>query len=274
MKNLKGISAVILVLLGLFACEKDENKPDEGGTVTLETVSGKWVVEGAGEYQSFEFNESGNYIIVRNTPGSSLYQNPVAKTDEQIVFFGSFTIANNRILNLSDFGTIKDISIDGDIITFTLLVNGNPNKELRIHAVKQDEMPQSTRTELLCRTWELVTLDGENVVGTHYELTVVFSAAGTYFVSFVNPADEDSGGLAQWKWKDEDEVTFCYSWEGAPECDGYNSVEILELSATRLKMAEGETIYELKPLAATPSAARKTISVPVGVKMESGLFKK
>ena len=63
MRNLKQILLSILVLTFIAACDKDENDPKE--TLEKATISAKWNVDNSSEYESFEFNESGNYIVLK-----------------------------------------------------------------------------------------------------------------------------------------------------------------------------------------------------------------
>lgn len=200
---MKQILVAILVLISIFSCKKDENKPKD--TLSKETISAKWTVDGISVFESFEFNKSGNYIIVKYTKTKS--------TNNQIVLFGTYVIIDDKTIVLSDFGKIMISKIGDNSINFSILLDSNPNNEISIIATKQEEMQNSTKTELLCRTWEMVTVNGDDVTGTDNEFTVLFSAAGTYFVTFANPEDENDGGLAQWKWKDETETKLLYSWE-------------------------------------------------------------
>jgi len=264
MKRFNLILVAIFALTIIISCEKDENNPKE--TLDKETISAKWIVDGTSDYESFEFNKSGNYIVVKNTTTKS--------TNDQIVLFGTYQIIDNKTIVLSDFGTIKISEINDNSISFSILLTRNPNNEIIINASRQEEMESSTRTDLLCRTWEMVTVNGEDVAGTDKELTVLFSAAGTYFVSFANPEDENDGGLAQWKWKDEAETKLLYSWDEVPVWDETDIVEIAELNLNTLKIIEAEYTYVLQPVSNTKSAIIKTSKSLLNNKIKSGLFNK
>jgi hypothetical protein len=105
------------------------------------------------------------------------------------------------------------------------------------------------------------------------ELTVLFSSAGTYFVSYASPDSEGDGGLAQWKWKDETETKILYSWEEIPVWNEDEYVEILELSSSKLKMVEDEEVYELQPTSSTKSAAIKAKNYVHYGEKKSGFLK-
>jgi hypothetical protein len=262
MKNLKQILVVILVLTSIYSCKKDEQKD----TLSKETISAKWVVGGTTDYDSFEFNKSGNYIVVKNTTTKS--------TNDQIILFGTYEIIDNKTIVLSDFGTLILSKIDENSISFSIKLTSNPNNEIIINASKQEEMGSTTKTELLCRTWELVSLNGENVVGTEDEGTVLFSKAGTYLVTWYN----GESGLAQWKWKDATEIKLLYSWEETPVWAEANFVEIIELTNSTLKILEKfddeDLLYVLKPLVNTKSSTIKS-SIELNQKIsKKGLLKK
>jgi len=263
MRNLTQILLAILVLTFFTGCDKDET--DLKVTLEKETISAKWNVDNSSEYKSFEFNKSGNYIVVKNATTKS--------TNDQIILFGTYEIIDNKIV-LSDFGTLTVSKIDENAISFSIKLTSNPNNEILINASKQEEMENSNRTELLCRTWEMVTVNGESVLGTDMELTVLFSKAGTYFVSFANPEDENDGRLAQWKWKDEAETQLLYSWDEVPVWEDENYVEIPELTSSKLEIIEDEETYVLKPISTTKSAIVKSSKDLSNRHIKFGFFNK
>lgn len=253
MKTLKQILTVIFVLSFITSCEKDENDPKE--TLGKDTISAKWIVSSLSEYESFEFNESGNYIVVKNTVMKSI--------GDQIILFGTYEIIDNSTVLLSDFGTIGITAISDSIINFSILLASNNDKEIIINASRQEEIENSTKTELLCRTWKMASVNGEDVVGTEKELLVLFSKAGTYFVDFSSPQDENERGIANWKWSDATETKFLYSWKNPPVWDEDKLVEIIELTNNSLKVLEkfdeGEDdLYSLVPVINTKSATIKS----------------
>ncbi len=271
MKNLQLILAVIFALTLITACNKDENETEK--TLVKETISAKWLVNGTSDYESFEFNKSGNYIVVKN--------NSTKSTNDQIILFGTYEIIDNITIVLSDFGTIKISDIDENLIRFSIQLTNSPDNEIIINASKQEEMENTTKTELLCRTWEMVTVNGEDVTGTEYELSVLFSQAGTYFVEFVNPEEEDDGGLAHWKWKDETETKFLYSWDTPAVWEDENVVEIIELNENTLEILEKfndedeeDELYVLKPANNTKSAYINTKTNQTSNKRKKGFLKK
>ncbi len=263
MRNLKQILFVVLVLMFITACDKDKNDLKE--TLEKETISAKWIVDNLTDYKSFEFNTSGNYIVVKNTT--------IKSKNDQIILFGTYEIIDNTTIVLSDFGTLTISDVNKKSIDFTIQLSSNPDNEIIITASKQDEIQTSTNTDLLCRTWKVVTENGEPVAGTDMELTVLFSKSGTYFVSFANPEGESEGSLAQWKWNNEEETQLLYSWEEVPNWEEEDYIEIPELTESTLKIVEDEDIWELQPVSNTKSAVIKS-SKKSSLGLKSGFFKK
>jgi len=264
MKNLKQILVAIFVLTFITACDKDENDPKD--TLEKATISAKWNVSNSSDYDSFEFNKSGNYIVIKNLTTKS--------TNDQIILFGTYEIINNTTIVLSDFGTLTISEINENSISFSIQLTSNPDNEIIINASKQEEMESTTKTELLCRTWELISINGENVAGTEDGGTVLFSKASTYLVTW----SDGESGLAQWKWKDEAETQFYYSWEEVPVWEEADYVKIIELTNSTLKILEEfddeSDLYVLKPVVNTKSA-RINSSIEINQKTRGkGLFKK
>jgi hypothetical protein len=264
MKNLNRILVISFLFCSVFSCTKNKEI-----TINKGNISAKWLVsETSSDYESFEFNESGNYIVVKNTTQKS--------TNNQNVYFGTYKIIDNSSIELSDFGTLKITSIDDNNISFSLTLEGYPKIDIIINATKADKIATSSKTELLCRTWNLVSLNGVSAIDTEYDLTVLFSDAGTYFVTF-NDSLEDLS-VAQWCWKSNSETTLCYSWEGEPTCDGESEVEILKLTESELQISENmgdETwIYGLEPATGSKSKLINSGKSIFEKPFHSGFFKK
>ncbi len=265
MKKIKQILASIFVLAFITGCDKDKNEPKE--TLDKSTISAKWNVSNSSDYDSFEFNESGNYIVVKNTTTKSTAKS----TNDQIILFGTYKIIDNKTIILSDFGTIIVTKIDENLTSFSIKLTSDPNNEIIINASKQEEIKSSTRTDLLCRTWEMVTFNGEPVAGTDREGTVLFSKAGTYFVS---KANDGSGGIAQWKWNDDAETQLLYSWEVVPVFNNDRYVDIPELSSTKLIIIEYKQTYILQPVSTSKSVMKNSLKNSSNRQMKSGFFNK
>lgn len=259
MKTFRIIALLLCTLALATSCKKNDDSSDNLDTTK---VSAKWVVTNPTDYISFEFNKSGNYIVVQNADKKS--------TNTLKVLFGTYEITDGMTLVLSNFGKIKVSSIDDASMNFTLSLTDNPSEELSLKATKKAEMDGSTKTDLLCRTWEMVTVDSMPVAGTEYDLTVLFSKAGTYLVSHKNYPDET--GLAQWKWKNTSETQLLYSWSEVPDWGSAAYVDIPVLTETQLKIVEGDVVYVLKPATGAKSGSISSTSATSG-RIPKGIFR-
>ncbi len=66
---------------------------------------------------------------------------------------------------------------------------------------------------------------------------------------------DEYGGLAQWTWSNSLQQSFCYDWETTPVCSSTNSVSIVSLTETELKVSEDGTIFIFKPATSNKSRA-------------------
>ena len=238
MKDLKLFLTFAIILIVVGACKKDDKEelPPEPDpvTITKSTVSAKWEVEGDSDYNTFEFNESGTYVVVKTSPDKDI--------TEDIILFGTYTIDGDQMI-LSNFGRILVKSISDEKITFAIKLEGESGFGDTLAANKSDELPASTNTHLLCRTWRLVTLNDDTVTGTESELLMVFYQSGTYVVTYIE--NNELGGLAEWKWRDTEENVMCYSWDGPPDCS--NLATINELTSELLDVSDEVFRYVLVP---------------------------
>ena len=247
MKTLKQIPLVIFLLTLIISCDKVEpiiEEIQEFEAVEVQTISAKWNVNNSSEYHSFEFTENGNYIVVKNETSKT--------TDARIVLYGTYELIDANRIDLKDFGIIKISDINKNTISFSVILTNDSNNEVFVDASKQDEIISSTNTDLLCRTWKLLELNGEPVEGTDLELTVLFSKAGTYFVKYENFDEYFEGGLYKWKWKNAEETQLFYSYEEVLQWKVEGYVDIVEISENSLIIEEqheygGTFTYLFKP---------------------------
>jgi hypothetical protein len=242
------------ILLNVFLVQK------------LPAICAKWNVNNTSEYVSFEFNESGNYIVIKNQTSKS--------TNNQIILFGTYTVLNRKAIELSDLGTFTILDMVDVSASFSLQLIGNSGNALIFNTTKSTEMASTAKTDLLCKTWKMLTVNEEPVVGTEMELVVLFSKAGTYLVTYVNPEYENDGGMAHWMWKDATEAQLLYSWDEIPVWDDSNYVDIPELTETLLKIKDEEATYSLVPLTNTKSTTIKPSGNMTHGGLKSGFFKK
>ncbi|RXQ96268.1 hypothetical protein EO244_05395 [Ancylomarina salipaludis] len=228
MKIFKQTLLILLAFISLVACDKNDG--DSTNEIEIKaSINAKWVVEGTSEFKSFEFNESGNYIVVMD--------NTVKSTAGPSILFGTYEYDNNQTVILSDFGTLKLSDLGAENMTFIVELADGTVSDIILKASKKEEMESSEKTDLLCRSWNLISVNGASVEGTEEELTVLFSKGGTYFVEFVNPAAEAEGGLSEWNWSTSNQTNIDYLWNAYGE-EGRGTFEIVELTDRSLKILE------------------------------------
>lgn len=249
MKNIKQILAAVFLLAFIVACEKDNNEPknDNDLTETLEitTISAKWNVSNSNDYESFEFNESGNYIVVKKTATKS--------TNDQVVLFGTYEITDDKTIVLSDFGTLTISEINESSISFSIRLTSNPDSEIIINASKEEEIESSANTDLLCQSWELVSFGGAAMS----DFYVLFSSAGTYLVNLKVEGVEITG-LGIWTWCNTDENKLAFTIDNTLDCDGLEIIKEIQLTSNSFSGIDMENAEPMemimKPVTTTKSA--------------------
>ncbi|WP_299124569.1 hypothetical protein [uncultured Tenacibaculum sp.] len=264
MKTIGKIATLLFLTLVTISCNSNDEIPST--KIKKEEISSKWEIENS-NYKSFEFNKDGNYIIVKSASANK----SKSQKNEKNILLGQYEIVDDKTINLIDFGQIIISSINGTKMDFTI-VDNKTSTSIEVSSSKIEKISSSTNTDLFCRTWKMTEVNGEDVVGTKYELTVIFSQAGTYFVELVNPTQSNQGGLAEWKWQNAEENSLCYSWEGEPNCTGDNSVTIVELTENKLVFTEDNKTYKLQPIA--NSVPKSTNTPTKTINLEKGIFSK
>jgi hypothetical protein len=242
---MKKILFAIFALTLIAACDKDENEPNEVN-VEKTTISAKWTISNSSDYKSFEFNESGNYIVVKNITTRSI--------NDPIVLFGTYEIIDGKKIVLSDFGTLIISVINENSISFSFQLTSNPDNDVIINASKQEEIESSTNTDLLCQTWMLVSF-GEYEIQNFY---VLFSKAGTYLIN--NEAEgEEIIKLGTWSWCNTDENKIAFTIENVLDCDGIEIVKDLQLTSNSFigtDMENGEPMEMIMESASSTESVR------------------
>lgn len=263
MEKIRLLIIVSLIALAITSCKEDEE-------VVTTNINAKWNVSATSSpYKSFEFTESGNYLVTTNAGTKS--------TDQDIYIFGSYS-AVAQTLTLKDFGTIEINELTSNNVSFTLKLDSASADPIEITATKADEMDSDTKTDLLCRSWDMYKINGKTAEGTSAEATVFFSKAGTYFIEFKYPDEIHESGMALWKWSDSNQTKFCYSWGETITCDENNQVEVVEVTQSSLKLQQifssdegGDDEYDVYEL--TLADNNKSASVNTIINQNSALNK-
>lgn len=191
-----------------------------------------------------------------------------AKSNLSPIHFGTYKIEGNKII-LSGFGLIDIISLTEEEFHFSFTIQSTGEKLEYIADKTKEAISSSNKTDMLCRTWaiERVSIDRDNFSEEEIEMyeyahgenwlqvmtatyneaykgtIVLFSKAGTYMTY---REGEDEANMAEWKWTNQEENAFYYSWDNW-QSDWESSVaEISELSNTGVVMEDIFFTYYMK----------------------------
>jgi hypothetical protein len=205
----------------------------EGGDgLGLDTINTKWNISTGGDsgagsggengYASIELSGQGIYIVVDNkvNPG---------------VHIGIYQIKDRKTIKLLDLGTMVIESQTGDGLLFAF-TGQDEQKISLLKASRSENVAESFRTDLLCRTWKLIKYDGQNTKDTHMDDSFFFSKAGTYLVTY--PDREPA--LAEWRWQDADEKVLQYSWDNW-DSYGIARIRLLDNQTLQIEDAHGRS---------------------------------
>jgi|GEM_PF-2939329 len=239
---------LILAFLTLLNSCKEESSTNNDNDTTdpqILAISAKWnVSDNNSTYVAFEFNKYGNYIVSFD---EYLDEEPR---------FGKYELVGGTTIKMAGFGEILIVSVNENSFEFELTTYEDNYTE-SIRTLKQEEMELTTRTKLLCRTWELKEIIPEKY--SDYEeweidlmnsdnLTVLFSPAGTYFVrSSDKGEDYFYNKVSIWKWFDNSEKILCYSHYNNLDCNPSDQVTIPVLNSNYLEIREKGLIFKLVP---------------------------
>jgi hypothetical protein len=206
------------------------NGIENGDGLGLDTLNTKWNISTAGSgasgtesgYASIELSEQGGYIVVDNNakPG---------------VHVGVYQIRDRKTIELLDMGTMVIESQTGNDLRFSFTAQ-NEQKISLLSASKSENVAESSRTDLLCRTWKLIKYDGQDTKDTPMDDSFFFSQAGTYLVTYPDRAP----ALAEWRWQDADEKILQYSWDSW-DSYGIAYIRLLEDQTLQIEDAHGRS---------------------------------
>lgn len=233
---------------------------------------GRWeAAQNSSGIVSVEFGVSGNYIVAA-LPGTAVTRAEEYDAEDLTVYFGTYTIGGD-VVALSDLGTVTVKSLDAAAIYFTL-DGGGEIGAIDLVGAKAPEMPASTRTDLLCRTWKFVDLETNDPYGDGPDdgfEHVYFSKAGTYLVTYLDGTKQ----LANWKWKSEASGELYYSWDFPADWaeDGLVTVETLtedSLVITEDYVEDGAGVYYYKSTLEPASAPATRSGHPYAAPIRAG----
>lgn len=206
--------------------------------------------------------------------GSNIIEESTARiedSDLSPIHFGTYEIDGDKII-LYGFGLVRPVEITAEEFSFDFSLE-EENNTTRYVLKKTKEISTSSKTDLLCRSWLLEKVEKDttelteqekinyrtslgskwyevlatSVNDEHKGKTMIFSRAGTYLV-LTNTINQVAL-LAEWKWIDETESSFYYSWGNWSETENWQSqkVYIYDLDNNRMNMSDRKNyLYIMK----------------------------
>lgn len=214
---MKKLFLLLATALCIVSCNSKNNEPENPNTDGL-ILDEKWILTDNETYNSFEFTESGDYIVEYAHTGGAVGAPeqliPAKNTTKASIIvpaiYGKYTSDGDNAIIMEDFGRIEVISSENGEVEFSLTLEGEEIPEVLASTIVEP-MAASTKTDLLCRKWVFESLGGDYDQEPDEDIpsTVIFSKAQTYLVGY----RDGSAKLAQWKWKDESKSTFYFTWD-------------------------------------------------------------
>ncbi|MDE6022757.1 MAG: hypothetical protein K2G13_04565 [Muribaculaceae bacterium] len=260
----------ILLLIALGACsEKDDqdiSKIPDLPTPAFENSSAKYVMDENSPYRSIEFTASGNYLIVTDeayqyyalascsSKSAQLLNQNVFKFSNELktrtyfdgLYFGTYTLTGDNQYNLSAFGTIT-VNSDESGNAYSLTVTPANGTSQTFTASRVSTNKDSSRTNALCRTWDIVNLhvkiteNGKKIFDKTLSIEeykdifeddddefeepkqIIFTKSGTYMVLYKDSYNNNRLDISTWIWENEDQGILRYSWNLDNIYDPYDS---------------------------------------------------
>jgi len=216
---MKVLRSLLLVIFLSYSCTNDDVIPED--VISYRNLNFKWMVENTSEYASFEFNCSGNFIVVKN---NRLLSYPT-------IILGKYTPLSTRRMELTGLGMMDISTLNDKHFRFTLKLDSDPDNDIEFEAIKAPLIDGASSLHQLFRTWELVSFNGEDVKA---KMIAIFGAAGTFLVKW--PLEEPS--LATWQWRDQSKRQICVLWNPDDDCSEENQIRIIGLSDEQLMIYE------------------------------------
>lgn len=298
-----GLCAICALLF--TACSKDNNtKPDiddteepkdQGTAEQLQKdIIGKWTIDGNGlnimastaQSKSLKASASNRMASTKIASTNTMSTSTTSAFIEFLadgtfiildsngnVSIGDYTAKDGQTIDLSGFGSIKDIKFaDGNIDCVIHYTQSDSPKTLNIKAKKAVQISASDRTTLLCRTWQVERIENKwsysnwneqtndyDKVWEHYiwenglwtgdteglvefnKFIVRFSVSGTYLAQIYDKQGKlIEATVEYWKWHPNDNNKFI-SWlpEDAEPTNDYADHEVNVLQLT-------QSLFEIK----------------------------
>jgi hypothetical protein len=166
----------------------------------LTLFNAKWEISSRNsDFASFEFDERGNYLAIEKNGGK-----------DPAVHFGKYKVRSWNTLELADFGSLVIQTRRDKAVNFTFTPIGSGEAAAYQARENLSVIDTSPRTNMLCRAWLAITVNGNDVREIGGEHLVFFSRTGAFYVTYLK---EDRSALGQWRWKDRNRGEIVYSWD-------------------------------------------------------------
>lgn len=214
-------------------CRKDV-KPDPKENFFIS----KWIVSNDNHFESLEFSSGNNYIIVKRDEN----------TNKTVIFFDKYRLIKDKLLSLEGFGQVRISNLSDDENKATFEVNLDSNAKtfnFDVSRVENIDIVNSSRTNLISKTWELNTINGNGIEDKNKHI-ILFSKVGTYYKI---DSTKNTESINIWKWKNDDENIICFSPTREPKCDGSdNEIKIKKITDDTLTLMEENNLFSYKEL--------------------------
>ena len=221
MKNIIKFLAFVILVINFNSCESDDSDDinfDDGisSEINLEDIYGKWIVNNSTIYKSFEFTDKGVCIIVEK----SMAKSTAKSADDEKVSLGTYAMDNLGlgIMLLLENGErnliLDEIFLTKESASFNVTDADNSNNVVSVQSDRAEEMEESARTELLAKSWLVVSMtitDKEGIPFTFQlgeeNIRIIFSLTyyGT-FSSYGSQNGEVETPYGNWMWSDNTET--------------------------------------------------------------------
>ena len=238
--------ALSMIMLSVFSFTFTSCGDDDEPVITTPkyaTDAVRYEIKNASDISSIEFTESGMYIITKkgNAAAKGFFQKSKRSSftrsgnDHYEYIHGTYT-KDGDVYTLKGFGTITVVKKES--VNVSLQIQPTGEKAYTLSAQPAEKFMNSDISTKLCRTWkydrgQMVCAKGDSVLvdktSTKNSVLletldsllsqksddysnpeeIIFTLSGTYIVKYV----DGTLAVAQWKWKNEKEGTFYFTWE-------------------------------------------------------------
>lgn len=246
--NIKIIALVSIISLFTNSCSNSDDKDtdfssflDNNDLVTK--VSGKWTIDTSKNNSGNKnLNNTNQINFIEFTKGKDFIIYDIFDN----IISGTYKIEDNFQIRLTDSRIINSIAINNNKIEFLL---EQETESIQINGEKSiSQVTLTPRTEILTNSWSVYSINGNTDISNPNiglpfksdKIDIIISEFGTYFFRHSFQGEIKSEAINSWKWKDNNEMIFCYTtYDENPNfvCNRVRS-EILILTEQEIKIKD------------------------------------